>query len=199
MSDRRISDLTELTDPASGDYFPIVDISEAAAASKNKRITMATTLRGAPSGTAAAPAFAFVADPDTGFYNSAANQIAIAASGTLIGAFSASGLTISGQVSGRYTNVGLNTAAQGLATNVVSQVIISADTTLTTTVPPAGSEACVIIQTSGTTTRTVTFGTGFASTGTLATGASNDRRFVVRFVSDGTRLLESSRTTAITV
>lgn len=40
MADRKISDLTALTTPASGDYVPIVDISEAAAASKNKRITL---------------------------------------------------------------------------------------------------------------------------------------------------------------
>jgi hypothetical protein len=36
MADRKISDLTALTTPASGDFLPIVDISEAAAASKNK-------------------------------------------------------------------------------------------------------------------------------------------------------------------
>ena len=40
MADRKISDLTALTTPAAGDYLPIVDISEAAAASKNKRITL---------------------------------------------------------------------------------------------------------------------------------------------------------------
>ena len=40
MADRKISDLTALTTPASGDYLPIVDISETAAASKNKRITL---------------------------------------------------------------------------------------------------------------------------------------------------------------
>ena len=40
MADRKISDLTALTTPASGDYLPIVDISESAAASKNKRITL---------------------------------------------------------------------------------------------------------------------------------------------------------------
>ena len=40
MADRKISDLTALTTPASGDYVPIVDISEGAAASKNKRITL---------------------------------------------------------------------------------------------------------------------------------------------------------------
>ena len=39
MANRKISDLTALTAPAPGDYLPIVDISEAAAADKNKRIT----------------------------------------------------------------------------------------------------------------------------------------------------------------
>jgi hypothetical protein len=108
-------------------------------------------------------------------------------------------LDVNGQISGKFTNVGTNTAAQDLATNHVSQVTISADTTLTTTVPPAGTMATVIIVTSGATSRTVTFGTGFASTGTLATGTTASRRFVVSFVSDGTRLLETGRTTAITV
>jgi hypothetical protein len=40
MADRKISDLTALTTPAAGDFLPIVDISEAAAASKNKSITL---------------------------------------------------------------------------------------------------------------------------------------------------------------
>jgi len=108
-------------------------------------------------------------------------------------------LDVDGQISGKFTDVGTNTAAQALATNHVSQVTISSDTTLTTTVPPAGSQAIVIIVSSGASSRTVTFGTGFAATGTLATGATTARRFVVSFVSDGTRLLECSRTAAITV
>ena len=108
-------------------------------------------------------------------------------------------LDVNGQISGKFTDVGTNTAAQALATNHVSQVTISANTTLTTTVPPAGAQAIVIIVSSGVTSRTVTFGAGFASTGTLATGTTADRRFVVSFVSDGTRLIECSRTAAITV
>ncbi len=40
MADQKISQLTELTTPANGDYFPIVDISEIDA-NKNKRITYA--------------------------------------------------------------------------------------------------------------------------------------------------------------
>jgi len=48
MADRKISDLTALTTPASGDYVPIVDISEGAAASKNKRITIESLFQGIP-------------------------------------------------------------------------------------------------------------------------------------------------------
>ena len=41
--------------------------------------------------------------------------------------------------------------------------------------------------------------TGLPSTGTLVTGTVDLRMFVISFVSDGTRLLEASRTTAIAI
>jgi hypothetical protein len=82
MADRKISDLTALTTPASGDYLPIVDISEAAAASKNKRITIEELMRGVPDGTAAAPGIAFETDPNTGIYRPGADQLAVATNGT---------------------------------------------------------------------------------------------------------------------
>jgi hypothetical protein len=82
MADRKISDLTALTTPASGDYLPIVDISESAAASKNKRITIEELMRGAPDGTAAAPSIAFESDPNTGIYSPGADQLAISTNGT---------------------------------------------------------------------------------------------------------------------
>lgn len=116
-----------------------------------------------------------------------------------IGKSPTSVLDVNGQVTRRFANVGTNTVAQALATNHVSQVTISASITLTTTVPPAGTTARVIIVTSGTTSRTVTFGTGFKAVSTLATGTVSGRRFVITFVSDGTQLLETSRTLAITV
>jgi hypothetical protein len=97
-----------------------------------------------------------------------------------------------------FSNVGTNVAEQNLAVNKMTTVTISADTTLTTTVPPVGSNAFVVVITSGATSRTVTFGTGFKSTGTLATGTNADRRFVFEFISDGTNMLEVSRTAAIT-
>ena len=81
MADRKISDLTALTTPASGDYLPIVDISEVAAASKNKRITIEELMRGAPDGTAAAPGIAFETDPNTGIYSPGADQLAVATNG----------------------------------------------------------------------------------------------------------------------
>jgi hypothetical protein len=82
MADRKISDLTALTTPASGDFLPIVDISEAAAASKNKRITIEELMRGVPDGTAAAPGIAFETYPSTGVYSPGANQLAVATNGT---------------------------------------------------------------------------------------------------------------------
>ena len=104
-----------------------------------------------------------------------------------------------GQLQRSYVVLATNTAAQALGTNFATEVGIDADTTLTTTVPAAGTQAVVVIVSVGASSRTVTFGTGFASTGTLATGVTADRRFVVQFISDGTRLIEVSRTTAITV
>ena len=82
MADRKISDLTALTAPAAGDYLPIVDISEASAANKNKRITIEELLRGAPDGTAAAPSIGFESDPNTGIYRPGSDQVAISTGGT---------------------------------------------------------------------------------------------------------------------
>jgi hypothetical protein len=82
MADRKISDLTALTAPAAGDYLPIVDISEVAAASKNKRITIEELFRGVPLGTAAAPSIAIEGDENTGIYSPGADQLAISTNGT---------------------------------------------------------------------------------------------------------------------
>ena len=48
MANRKISDLTALTTTATGDLLPIVDISEAAAADKNKKITVENLFKGIP-------------------------------------------------------------------------------------------------------------------------------------------------------
>ena len=82
MANRKISDLTALTAPATGDLLPIVDISEAAAADKNKKITFGELFASIPAGTAAAPSAAFEGYPGTGVYSSGADQIGVATGGT---------------------------------------------------------------------------------------------------------------------
>jgi hypothetical protein len=60
-----------------------------------------------------------------------------------------------------------------------------------------GRQYHFIITTSGTTSYTLTFGTNFKSTGTLATGTTTAKVFVITFVYDGTNLNEVSRTAAM--
>jgi hypothetical protein len=131
-------------------------------------------------------------------FNPGIESFTIGAGATSIANFYNTGsVGINGQITGKFAVVGTNVAAQDLARNHVSQVTISSSTTLTTTVAPAGTLATVIIVTSGITSATVTFGTGFKTVSTLATGAVSGRRFVFQFVSDGTNFIEASRTTAI--
>jgi hypothetical protein len=61
MADRKTSDLAALTTPVAGDYLPVVDISEASPADKNKRITLEELFAGAPYGTAQLPLPTFTA------------------------------------------------------------------------------------------------------------------------------------------
>ena len=88
MANRKITDLTELTTPASDDVIPIVDVSETSNATKNKKITAGNLLQGTPSlslqlanGTQAAPSLAFTSATSTGLYRSAANELSIATNG----------------------------------------------------------------------------------------------------------------------
>ena len=65
MTNRKISEFTALTAPASTDTLPIIDQS-GTGADKNKKITYADLLSKAPDGSASAPAFSFSSDPNTG-------------------------------------------------------------------------------------------------------------------------------------
>lgn len=47
--------------------------------------------------------------------------------------------------------------------------------------------------------KTLTMGDKFIATGTLDTGSTDDRMFVIKFVSDGELLYEVSRTTAMDI
>lgn len=93
--------------------------------------------------------------------------------------------------------LGGSATACNLDFNAVSQLTPNSSRTLTSAVPRPGERRTLIILTSGTTSYTLTFGTGFKTTGTLQTGATSARRFIIEFISDGTYLIESSRTTAI--
>lgn len=107
-----------------------------------------------------------------------------------------------GYANGAATGLGYSllpngTLAMGLGTNSTVKVTPTATGTFTTSVPPAGTSCRVIILTAGASSFTITFGAGFKPTGTLATGTTAARVFVVTFVSDGTSLYEASRTIAM--
>jgi hypothetical protein len=87
--------------------------------------------------------------------------------------------------------------AMALGTNDTVKVTPTANATYTTTVPAAGSFRTILVLTSGTTSRTITFGSGFKPVGTLATGTTSGRVFAISFRSDGTNLYETGRTAAM--
>lgn len=97
----------------------------------------------------------------------------------------------------KYTALSAGATAMAFATNITVKVTPNANATYTTTVPDAGQMCTLIILTSGTSSYTITFSTGFKSTGTLATGTTSARVFVIHWISDGTNLYESGRTAAI--
>jgi hypothetical protein len=109
----------------------------------------------------------------------------------------AASLNVSGSISGGYVALANGTTAMPFGDDNVVRVTPTASATYTTTVPAAGAICVLSILTSGTTSRTITFGTGFKATGTLATGTTSARYFNITFVSDGSFLIEMSRTVAI--
>ena len=78
MANVKITELTVTTDPASTDVLPIVDVT----ANTTKKVTIADLLENAGNGSASTPAFAFDADPDTGMYQVATNQLGFSTAGT---------------------------------------------------------------------------------------------------------------------
>ena len=96
-----------------------------------------------------------------------------------------------------YAALANGTTAMAFGTNTAVKVTPNVGATYTTTVPAAGNLRTLMILTSGTSSYTITFGTGFKSTGTLATGTTSLRVFVIHWISDGTNLYESGRTAAM--
>ena len=67
----------------------------------------------------------------------------------------------------------------------------------TTTNAVKGRVYTIKVLTSGTSSYTLTFGTNFKTTGTLATGTTSAKVFTIQFVYDGSTFNEVSRTTAM--
>jgi hypothetical protein len=89
------------------------------------------------------------------------------------------------------------TTAMAFATATTRKVTPTVSATFTTTVPAAGTFCTLMILTSGTTSYTITFGSGFKTVGTLATGTTSGRQFSISFRSDGVNLYETGRTAAM--
>ena len=95
MADTKLSDLTELTAPASDDEFLVLDTSESVAADKNKKISYETLLTEIPAGSVTAPSLGFTADSDaTGFFRSAEDEIAISTGDALNSKFTTTGFQV---------------------------------------------------------------------------------------------------------
>ena len=65
MTNRKISEFSELTAPASTDTLPIIDVSLSGSGA-NRKITYANLLSKAPDGSASAPSFSFNSDTNSG-------------------------------------------------------------------------------------------------------------------------------------
>ena len=95
MADRKLSQLIELTEPASDDQFLVLDTSESNSADKNKKIEYGTLLTQMPAGSVTAPSLGFADDSDaTGFFRSAEDEIAISTGDTLNSKFTTAGFQI---------------------------------------------------------------------------------------------------------
>ena len=113
MANRKITAMTALTAPAESDVLPIVDVSEAAATDKNKKITVQELFKGVPDGTAAAPSLAFGSgDGDNGIYLAGTDNVAISTGGSQRISVTNTGTTITG-----------NLTVQGATTSISSTTI----------------------------------------------------------------------------
>lgn len=96
-----------------------------------------------------------------------------------------------------FTTLANGTTAMALQANVNVQVTPTATATFTTTAMTEGSIAFIRILTSGTTSYTITFGSGFRAAGTLATGTVTARTFMIGFIAIGGTMTEFTRTIAM--
>ena len=186
MANRKISDLTALTAPAVGDLLPIVDISEAAAADKNKRITLGTLLGGAPLGTAAAPTFAFSGYPSTGIYSPGADQLAISTGGTGRITVDASG-NVNIDSNTLYVDAVNNRVGVGTTGPAYASDVRTTGTSISSSFTSDQSEQYIALKDSGTTLGHVRLG---STSGSLLFFAGNGER--ARIDSSGRLLVGGS-------
>ena len=104
MADRKLSQLTALTAPASDDEFIVLDASASTDADKNKKVTFGTLCSQVPVGSVTAPSLGFAGDSDaTGFFRSAEDEIAVSTSDTLNSKFTTTGFQIgTGTATGQF-------------------------------------------------------------------------------------------------
>lgn len=126
------------------------------------------------------------------------------ASGNTIDAVTLSGgvtLTQSTPIYEGYTSVAFSgtialsfTASDGNTRRIACTS--STSSTITATAPRAGYVLRISFTTDGTAGNVITFGTGFKTTGTYTLSTAN-KYYTITFVSDGSNLIEVSRTTAV--
>ena len=106
MTNKKITEFTELTAPASTDVLPIIDISD----TSNKKISYANLLSKAPDGSTSAPAFSFNSDPNSGI-SGGSDTLTFSTGGTGRMSISSSGLVnIVGDLTVGGTTTTINTA-----------------------------------------------------------------------------------------
>ncbi|MFB3916087.1 MAG: hypothetical protein ACE14M_05125 [Terriglobales bacterium] len=112
--------------------------------------------------------------------------------------YASSGVTAPDVNTAAATPATSGTMTVNMGTATVFTITPSGDCTFNASGGTAGQRATFFITTSGASSRTLTWGTNFKTTGTLATGTSSGKVFTVSFVcKDGTTWAETSRTTAM--
>jgi hypothetical protein len=95
MADRKLSELTALTAPASSDKLLILDESASTDANKNKKISFGNLCDFIPDGTVSAPSLSFASDTaNSGFFRSAEDEIAVSTNAALNSKFTTTGFQI---------------------------------------------------------------------------------------------------------
>ena len=111
MADRKISQLASLTSPDANDLFVVVDVSEGDNADKNKQFSFGTLHKTVPDGSVTAPSIGFLNDVNlSGFYRSAANEIAVSANRNYIAKFTPTGFQLGNGTAGAQLHLFSNDA-----------------------------------------------------------------------------------------